>query len=55
MSCGGANCSEDYLELSGTSMAAGVVSGAVTLMLSQDGTLRPRHHQGSPHALGAQD
>ena len=33
--CGG-NCTGKYLEMSGTSMAAGVVSGAAVLMLSKD-------------------
>ena len=41
--CGksGNTCSWRYLELSGTSMAAAVVSGAVTRMLDKDPTLNP--------------
>ena len=37
----GSDCSGLYLELSGTSMAAAVVSGTATLMLSDDTTLAP--------------
>jgi serine protease AprX len=37
----GANCGNQYLELSGTSMAAADVSGTVALMLSKDATLNP--------------
>ncbi|MFK7889148.1 MAG: S8 family serine peptidase [Gammaproteobacteria bacterium] len=36
--CGG-NCTGKYLEMSGTSMAAGVVSGAAVLLLSKDNNL----------------
>src|SRR5207237_8495750 len=35
------NGSNAYLQLSGTSMAAGVVSGAVALLLQQRASLRP--------------
>ncbi|MEO1576485.1 MAG: S8 family serine peptidase, partial [Pseudomonadota bacterium] len=38
--CGG-GCDGRYLEMSGTSMAAGVVSGAALLMISKDPTLNP--------------
>ena len=34
-------CSDDYIELSGTSMATAVVSGAVTMMLDKDSSLSP--------------
>jgi subtilisin family serine protease len=37
----GSNCANQYLELSGSSMAAAVVSGTAALMLSKDATLNP--------------
>jgi serine protease AprX len=41
--CGqwGPNCNERYLQLSGTSMAAAVVSGSVTRMLDKNSSLNP--------------
>ena len=41
-------CDEDYLELSGTSMAAAMVSGAVARMLSKDPTLAPATVKAEP-------
>jgi serine protease AprX len=41
VACNAPACDYDYLELSGTSMATAVVSGAVSLMLSKDSTLNP--------------
>jgi serine protease AprX len=37
----GSNCTSTYMEMSGTSMAAGHVSGAVLLMLPKQSTLSP--------------
>ena len=39
--CDDNNCEDDYLELSGTSMAAAVVSATVALMLDDDASLSP--------------
>ena len=57
-------CSDDYLEMSGTSMAAGVVSAAAAMMLEKDPWLSPatvkarlmrsaRHVDDSPIVSGA--
>ncbi|MET0551457.1 MAG: S8 family peptidase [Vicinamibacteria bacterium] len=63
--CGtGGTCSWRYLQLSGTSMAAGVVSGAVARMIDKDPSLTPatvkarlmrtaRKMSGDPTAIGA--
>ena len=63
--CRADSCSgKDYLELSGTSMAAAMVSGAVALMISQEPYLNPasvkarlmrsaRKIPGDPNAVGA--
>ena len=55
--CGysGNNCSQRYLQLSGTSMAAGVVSGAVDAHAGQGPFAQPGHGQGALDEVGAQD
>ncbi len=39
--CGDVTCAEEYLELSGTSMAAAMVSGAAIRMISREPSLNP--------------